>query len=530
MKDTKNVTTKGSGLKVDRRGFVKAAATMGLVASVPAGLLGMTTPAQAAPKRGGKLRQALVDGSASDSLDPRTLLGSHPISVSWQVRNNLTEITPDGDLLGELAESWEPSNGAKTWTFKLRKGVEFHNGKTLDAKDVVYSIDVHRGETSKSAAKGIVQSIVDIKADGADTVIFTLMDGNADFPYVLADHHLVIVIAGTTGADWDKGIGTGPYILSQWEPGVRGATRRNPNYFKAGKPYFDEVETLNITDPAARTNALLTGDVDVIEEADIKTLSRLQRSGSVVVREAAGTKHYTYPMHTGTAPFGNADFRLAMKYAIDREALLRTTLRGHGYLGNDHPIGKKQRFFASDLEQRQMDLDKAKFHAKKANIGNTPIELFASDMYSGSLDAATILKENAASAGINIKLNRQPSDGFWSDVWLKKPFVSVWWGGRPTEDWMFSLAYKLDSSWNDTAWNNERFQSLLLDARAELDFNKRRDMYWEMQQLMRDDASTLIPVFANWVCVTSDKVKTPDDISGSWSLDGLRNHERWWFA
>jgi peptide/nickel transport system substrate-binding protein len=516
--------------RIGRRDFVKGTAALGLAAAIPAVASTKEARASSTPKRGGRLRQGLLGGATSDTLEGATLLDTHVISTSWQVRSNLTEVLPDGNVAGELAETWEPSSDAKKWVFKLRKGVEFHNGKTLDADDVVHSINAHRGPDSKSAALSIVQDIEDVKADGKDTVVFTLKNGSADFPFVLADRHLVIAIAGTKGPEWDKGIGTGPFILTEWEPGIRSASKRNPNYFKEGKPYFDEVETLNILDVAARTSALQTGEVDVIDEADIKTLDRLESSGGIVVREAPGTKHFTYPMFSNTAPFDNNDVRLALKYAIDREAMLQTILRGHGYLGNDHPIGENQRFFASDLPQRQYDPDKAKYHLKQAGLSNLSVELHAADIYTGCVDGAVLYQERAAKAGINIEVKRQPSDGFWANFWMKRPFVAVWWGGRPTEDWMFSLAYQTGSSWNDSLWSHERFDKLLLEARAELDFNKRHEMYAEMQGIVRDEGSVVIPVFTNWVGATSDKVATPDRIGGNWSIDGARNHERWWFA
>src|SRR5438105_3599223 len=108
------------------------------------------------------------------------------------VYNNLTEIGPDGQLVSELAESIEPSKDAKSWAFKLRKGVTFHNGKTLDADDVVASLNHHRGPDSKSAAKTIVSTIADVRADDKSTVIITLQSGSADFPVLCTDYHLVI--------------------------------------------------------------------------------------------------------------------------------------------------------------------------------------------------------------------------------------------------------------------------------------------------------------------------------------------------
>ena len=233
--------------RIGRRDFIVRASALGMAAAIPTGILAEQARAEA-PKQGGKLRQALRGGSTSDTLFAAGGGDTHNVNTSWQVLNNVTEVTADGEVVGELAESWEASDDAAEWVFKLRKGVEFHNGKSLEADDVIHSINVHRGEDTISTGKGLVTGIDDIKADGKDTVIFTLKSGNADFPFVLSDYHFPIGPAGTTGAEWDKGIGTGPFILTQWEPGVRSAGKRNPNYFKAGKPYFDEVETLHVAD------------------------------------------------------------------------------------------------------------------------------------------------------------------------------------------------------------------------------------------------------------------------------------------
>ncbi len=302
--------------RIGRREFIGRATALGLAAAVPGALLAEEARA-AAPKRGGKLRQALRGGSTSDTLFASGGGDTHNVNTSWQILNNVTEVTAEGDVVGELAESWEASDDAATWIFKLRKGVEFHNGKSLEAEDMIHSINVHRGEDSKSTGKGLVTSLDDIKADGQDKVIFTLKSGNADFPFVLSDYHFPIGPAGTEGANWDKGIGTGPFVLTQWEPGVRSAGKRNPNYFKEGKPYFDEVETLHVADVAARISAMQTGEVDVIDEPDLKTIDRMSQIPGLSVQETAGAKHFTYPMRMDTPPFDNRDVRTALKYAID---------------------------------------------------------------------------------------------------------------------------------------------------------------------------------------------------------------------
>jgi len=524
LKDLEKLLTEG---KISRREFLSRVSALGLMAAVSPMLL--SSPAHAAtPKRGGRLRLGLAGGSTTDSLDPATITDMMLQVVNQgQIRNTLVEIDTNAHPIPELAESWEATPDAKQWIFRLRRGVEFHNGKTMGADDVIYSINHHRGENTKSAAKGIVDPIADIKKDDKYTVIFTLKGGNADFPYILSDYHLTISPAGD---DFLSGLGTGGYILKDYEPGVRAFAVRNPNYFKPDRAWFDEVETLGIADVNARTNALKTGQIDVMNRCELKTVHLLKRSKGIQVMQQNGYKHYTFAMRCDTAPYDNNDVRLALKYAVNREQMVKTILRGYGTVGNDHPISAANRYHADELAQRRYDPDKAKFHLKKAGVGNISFDLSAAEAaFVGAVDAAVIYKESAAKAGININVVREPNDGYWSNVWLKKPWCAVFWGGRPTEDMMFSTAYAADAAWNDTYWKNPRFNELLVAARAELDEAKRRQMYVEMQALVRDDGGVVVPMFAADLSAATDKIGH-GKLGVNWELDGFRCAERWWFV
>jgi len=524
MKDT---SRKDSAL-VTRRDLLGLA--MGAGASLATAQLLWSKQARAEPKKGGRLRAGLAHGSTTDVLDPATYENGFTQTVGNSVCNRLTEVDPSGELVGELAETWEPSADAKTWRFKLRSGVLFHNGKTLTSEDVVASINHHRGEASTSGAKGIVAEITDLQADGRDSVTFALKGGNADFPFILSDFHLGIFPATEGKIDWASGAGTGAYSIASFEPGIRAILKRNTNYWKAGRGHFDEVELMSIVDVNARTNALVGGDIDVMDRCDLKTVNLLKRNAAVRVEQASGTQHYSFAMQTDADPFASKDVRLALKLAIDRQELIDKILLGYGYLGNDHPIGKFNRYFASTLEQRQYDPDQARFLLKKAGHENLKVSLSVADAaFAGAVDAGTLFAEKAAKAGITIDIVREPDDGYWTNVWLKKSFAAVYWGGRPTEDWMFSTAYAAGVPWNDTHWQNDRFNALLQLARVELDDGKRREMYGEMQQLVRDDGGAIIPMFANFVFAMSDKVAHAPEISAEWDLDGLKFAERWWF-
>ncbi len=514
--------------KITRRKFITGASALGLSVAVSPFLFPGKTLA-AVPKKGGRLILGCTGGSTTDSMNPATLTSNMNQNLNWQIRNNLVEIDHNFKPIPELAESWGSSADAKVWTFKLRKGVEFHNGKTLTSEDVLFSINHHLGEKSQSGAKGILASIEAIKADGKNEVVFTLSGGSADFPFLLGDYHLSICPAGTSGQEWEKGIGTGGYVLEKWEPGVRAFATRNPNYWKEGRAHFDEVETLSIVDTSARTNALKTGQINYMDRIELKTVHLMKRMPGINITATTGTAHYTIPMLVDKKPYNDNNVRMALKLAVDREELLRQILRGYGALGNDHPIAPVNQYYAKDLEQRKHDPDKAKFHMKKAGMLDHVFNLHAADAaFAGAVDAAILIKEQAKKAGININVVREPDDGYWSNVWMKKEWCMCYWGGRPVEDMMFSVAYAKGAPWNDTHWENDRFNKLLIQARAELDTTKRRQMYHDMQEICKDDSGTIVPMYNQMVEGSSDKL-AHGPISGHMALDGMRTAERWWF-
>jgi len=517
---------------LSRRKFLSAAMALGVGAMAP---VLYSEAALAAPKRGGRLRQGLTGGATSDVLDPGQILDSYMINVQFgQLRNNLTEVAASGELVGELAESWEANADATRWVFKIRKGVEFHNGKTLDSQDVVDSLQHHLGESSTSGAAGILTGVDSVKADGANTVVVSLKGGDADFPFILSDYHILVCPSNGDGSiDWQSGIGTGGYILANHEPGIRTLTKRNPNYWKEGKAHFDEIESLELADPGARTTALRTDTVDCIQKVDLKTASRFAKLPGVKVIATTGNKQITLPMRTDLAPYDNNHVRMALKLIIQRKEWLDKIAFGYGELGNDNPIGPANVYRATseELPQREYDPDKAKWHLKQAKMENLSVEFHAADTaFAGAVDAGALMRESAKPAGINIDIKREPNDGYWSDVWLKKPWSACYWSGRPTENWMFSQVYAADAKWNDTYWKNESFNKLLIQGRAELNAEKRREIYVEMQQIVHNDGGVILPLFLSDVMAVNDKLGLPEQIGNAWELDGMKNAERWWFA
>ena len=345
-----------------RRQFLQTSAAGAVVLAAPFGRVH-------AAKKGGVMRMGKAHGQTVDSLDPGTHENGFTIAMTHGYNGYMTEVGADGSLVGQLAESWEPSADVATWTFRLRQGVTYHNGREVTAEDVVASINHHRGEDSASAAKPIVAPIADMKADGAHTVVFALEAGNADFPFILSDYHLPIMPSEGGKPDWQSGIGAGAYRIKNFDPGVRIDLEKYADYWDSGRGNFDGIQMITIVDPAARTNAIMTGEVDAIDRVDLKTVHLLKRRRGLTVHSIAGTQHYTFPMRTNVAPFDDNNVRMAIKHAINREEMVEKILQGFGVVGNDHPIGQGQRFFAKDLEQRVYDPDKARHYLKQAGHG-----------------------------------------------------------------------------------------------------------------------------------------------------------------
>ena len=513
--------------RIGRREFMRRAGALGAAGAIPSALL--VESARAAPSRGGHLRIGSSQGSTTDSMDFSLLTSGFTRLYFNGFMSHLTELDPAGNLVPGLAKAWESNAGATAWTFELRRDVEFHNGKAFGADDAIASINVHRGEDSTSAVKSLADQIADVRKDGSHTVRVELKEGNADFAFLLSDAAFGMSPVKADGT-LEYGVGSGAYRVVSFEPGVVAHLERYANYHKPDRGWFDSIEIRVIADTTARQNGLRSGELDIIDRIDLKTAHLLDQAPGIEVLDVQGPLHVDFPMRTDMAPFDNNDVRLALKYAIDREEIVNRILRGHGVPGNDHPLSPSYRYFHHELPQRQYDPDKAKFHLKKAGMENLEVELSSSDIiFSGAMDTVLLYKEHAAKAGINIVPNRVPQDGYWADVWLKHPWCASYWFGQPTEDWILTVAYSESSNWNETFWKNDQFNQLLKAARVELDEATRRQMYWDMQELIRDDGGAVVPNFSNHVLAYSDKLKHDETVNGTGDFDGYMMLERWWF-
>jgi len=515
--------------RISRRNFMHYSLAAGVTATTATGL--WTSSAAAQPKSGGTFRVGIHDNNTSDTHNPGTYLSIQQIFLAHTHRAYLTLINTDQTLGGDVASEWSGSDDASEWTFKLRDNVTFHDGRKATADDVIASMNFHRGEASTSAAKALLTDVTDITKTDDHTVVFTLSGPNADLPWLMTDYHLTIQPADDDGTiDWESGIGCGPYKITEGSFGVGFKLTRHDGWHGEGA-YFDEIEMIAINDPNARQTALVTGDVDAVSAIDLKTMALMQRNPQMVVENVPSASAITMPMHCNTAPFDNVDVRMALKLAMNRDEIVEKIAFGAAIPGNDFHHSPAQPYYPEGLDQLSYDPDQAKALLKKAGAEGLSIDLSSSEsIFSGAVDMCVLYAEQAKAAGININVVREPNDGYYSDVWLKKPFCAVAWGARPTPDVMYTLAYKDDAAWNESYWQNERFNELLLQGKSELDDAKRSEIYREMAEIARDDGGTIIPFFRNFVYGRRANVQNTGELSAAWEMDGCRAASRWWFG
>ncbi|MBD8890968.1 ABC transporter substrate-binding protein [Roseibium litorale] len=472
-----------------------------------------TAALAATPVKGGHFKAAGWSSSTSDTLDPAKASLSTDYVRCCSLYNRLTFLAQGGDLQMELADTID-SEDAKVWTIKLKSGVTFHDGKSLTADDVVFSLKRHLDKETGSKVNSIAKQMEEIKSVDKLTVQITLAAANADLPTILAMHHFMIVQDGTT--DFSKGIGTGAFKLESFEPGVRSMMSRNANYFKPGGAHVDSFEYFAISDEVARVNAVLSGDIHLGASVKPQSLRLIEGQSNVDVVKSTSGNYTNLNMRLDMSPGDKAGFIEGVKHLLNRELIEKSVMRGLAEVANDQPIAPMSAYHNAELKPRDFDPEKAKHLFEKAGLLGQSIPVVASDAATSSVEMATVLQQAGSKIGMNFDVQRVPSDGYWSNYWLKAPVHFGNINPRPTPDILFSLLYASNAPWNESQYKSEKFDSMLLEARGELDFEKRKAIYGDMQAMIANEAGTAIPVYLSNVDAKQTKLQglLPNPLGG----------------
>ena len=488
-----------------RREFMGYLMAAGATAAASSTMFSSISDAWAAtPKRGGRIVMAADQHGPNDTLDPALFTSAADYFRGRMYYGSLTRLTKNLGYEPELAEEILSNDAATEWTFKIRKGVEFHDGKTLTADDVIYTMNRHMGADSISNASSMVAMVDRWEKVNDYEVKAVLSSPNADLPIALGTFHFKIVQEGTT--DFTTAVGTGPYKVKEFKPGVRAIGARFDNYWGEGG-YLDEIEHFGIGDPVARLNAFLAGDVDGMVNLPPKAIAQVEAAAGKEIWSLESSAFINIACRKDMDPSGNHDLIMAMKYLMDRKRLVKGVYKGQASIGNDHPIGPAYFDHSPDIPQREMDPEKAKYHFDKSGIGNTRIPITAAEVAPGTIDQCLFLQREAAKIGLNIDVNKVTTDGYWGSVWLKDPMCVVAWNMRPTANLMMTLAFKSDAAWNETYHQDPEFDKILVEVRGVTDAAKRKEMYHVLQEKIHNENGSIIPLYRNYVDAVSSRVK-----------------------
>jgi len=370
---------------------------------------------------------------------------------------------------------------------------------------VAFSLLRQKDPATASKVKAMADSIAAIHILGPLECQIELTAPNVDFPAFLAVPHFVVIAQGTR--DFQTANGTGPFVCTAFTPGGLTVATRNPNFWKSDRPYLDAVELIGVADDNARLNAMLAGDVDLITPVPAREVNRVLQNPAFSLLESQSGLYSDLVLRQDVAPTNHPDFVQAIKYLHNRERIQNTLLRGYCTPGNDHPVPVWHRYFMPDLPQRPFNPERAKFHVNRAKLAGTRAEVVVAPMIEGALESAQMLQQAARPAGLDIVVRRVPADGYWSTHWMKHPMTYGSILPRPTLDLLYTQFFKSDAPWNETGWHNPQFDELLLLTRRERDEAKRKQLYGDMQTLIYEQCSVVIPAFVNFIDAYSNRVK-----------------------
>jgi peptide/nickel transport system substrate-binding protein len=467
----------------------------GLAAVVAVGIF---TPASA--EKVFRLANDLSLGGA-ENLDP--LSQNTWITPVSMIYSRLMREGANGEASPELATSWTANAEATEWTLTLQPGVTFHDGSEFDAADVAYSLSRIEDPALESPVASVLGIIDRVEVVDPLTVRIILEAPHAGLPLLLLDYRVRIIPEGSGPTITENPVGTGPFRIESFDPEGTTTIVAYDGYWE-GRPLLDKIQFTAIPDAEARNQAMLAGQLDYNGlTADQAPL--FADNPAFQVQSFPGGAWNGVALRTDTAPFDDARVRRALRIAVDREAMLNL-LEGPdgGVVGCDTPVGFSDPYRATlDCPQ---DIDGAKALLAEAGFPDgIDVELFTSDVSPGLIQFAEVYQAQVAPAGIRVALTVAPSDGYWSDVWMKEAAVMTSWDSRPADQFLNEI-FRSGVPNNETFYANPDFDALLDKARSTIDVAAARDLYVQAQQIVFDDGGVLIPFLKNGRRVLSGKV------------------------
>ena len=445
------------------------------------------------PKYGGSL--TVVTRAGGVTLDPAYYIHPADVVIRQSLYDNLVMIEADGTIKPELATSWETNDDLSSWTFNLRQGVKFHHGKEFKAEDVKFTFDrLLDPELTTQLGTANLSTVEDIVVLDDYTIRFDFSGPNGFFLETLRLEGAMIF---ASDVDVERltleEFGTGPFMLTEHEPGVRSVMVRNPDYWEEGKPYLDEIVILQVSEVATRSQLLQSGDADVVHGLELQSALAIEADPNTMVSSAPGP-WIGITMRGDTPPFDNKLVRQAMQAAADRETLVQAATLGQGSVGYDHPIAPTDPRFTSEYAPPAYDPELAKSLLAQAGYENgIDVTLHTADIGPGHIEMAVAFQQSAAEAGIRVDVQRGPAEGYWGGVWFVEPLSTVHWSARGLDS-LLSETFSSESAMNVQQYFNPVLDELIVKARGQ-DLEGQKETYAEIQRILIEDVPIVIVAF-----------------------------------
>ncbi|NKX45991.1 ABC transporter substrate-binding protein [Roseibacterium sp. KMU-115] len=487
--------------QLSRREFMVRATALGLSATAAYGLIGLK-PAlaqRATPPMGGSLR---IQQGVLALKDPRTYDWSEMGNVTRGLLEYLIEYNRDGSFSGVLLESWESNADVTQYTLRLRPGVTWNNGDAFTAEDVAANFrgwcdSTVEGNSMAARMGGLVDAETGQAREGGIVVVddltvqinlpapdITLVPGMADYPAAIQHRDLI----GTNPLD--HGVGTGAYRIADYQVGIAARLEKNPDHTYWGEAYLDDVTFVDLgTDPAAWFAAAEAGEFDMTYQTVGEFVDLFAAVGWEQSDVTTGAT-LAVRFNQLNAPYDNVEVRRAILEAVDLSVVLELGINGQGTVGENHHVCPIHPEYA-ELPPMAVDKDAAMARLEAAGQADANFTLISLDDGLGRFTCDAVAAQ-MRDAGMTVTREVLPGSTFWND-WLNYPFSATEWNHRELGVQILNLAYRSGVAWNETAFANAEFDTLLDQANGIQDAAARREVMARLQQIMQEEAVTIIP-------------------------------------
>jgi peptide/nickel transport system substrate-binding protein len=493
--------TDGRNRGITRRG------ALGALAGAAIGGAAIAARAQGAgqPRAGGIFRMAY--SAAPDTLDAQATLNISTQQYSTMVYDNLTSLDENSQAVPSLAVKWTPEKQGQEWVFDLREGVHFHHGTEFSAEDVVATIERAYDKSLALNASGAFGPMQAARAEGKYRVRLVLTQPFGELPVAVANRWGRILPKDRIDRVKTEPSGTGPFRLTDFQPGASMTMTRYPDYWMKDHPYLDTARLVVIRDAVAQQAALRSNDVDFISSISAETFLALRGASGIRTHSTVTGVYQPVMLQANMAPFNNVKRREAFRYILDRKALIASAVFGQGKLGNDVPLPPGSPYLSA-LPQHEQDLERARKLIAEASVGPIELDFWCSSERPPTPKVALAMKDAAAKIGVTINVRDIPYTEYAANVARKKPLYTANWSGSPTLYESLYLVFHSAERMNySTIETNPGLDRLLEEIIAEVDMGRRKQLVAQALGKVHDTSDRVVPYFLNYLGATSEKVQ-----------------------